>query len=83
MLSFRAPSQDCARVSQPATPYARELYRENCQDEDGKPYCVIVWQAKPGARATAYTLVDGSPVTFVSDCEFEIMDTGKIISRCE
>lgn len=83
MLSFRQPSEACARAPHPITPFSRERYRENCIDEDGHQFCVIVWEANPLTHATAYTLLDGSPVRYVSNCEFEIVASGKLISRCE
>ncbi|POR52376.1 hypothetical protein [Bosea psychrotolerans] len=59
----------------------REVYRERCQDEDGNRYTVIVLNDEIGV--TTYRLDDGSPVRSVDDCEFEVMATGKFLSRCE
>jgi len=61
----------------------RELYRERCEDSDGNIYCVIVWQMFRGLDVTSYTLEDGSLVKYIDGCEFEIVSTGKIISRCD
>jgi hypothetical protein len=61
----------------------RELYRERCNDRDGNIYCVIVWQMFRGLAVTSYTLADGSPVKYIDGCQFEIVSTGKIISRCD
>jgi hypothetical protein len=61
----------------------RELYRERCEDSDGNIYSVIVWQMFRGLDATSYMLEDGSPVKYIDGCEFEIVSTGKIISRCD
>ncbi|SEG10180.1 hypothetical protein [Bosea lathyri] len=63
--------------------WPRELYREHCQDEEGNPYVVIVWQERPGLGITTYTLEDGSPVTYEDGCDFQIVATGKFITRCE
>jgi len=59
----------------------REVYRERCQDEDGNRYTVIV--LNDGIGVTTYRLDDGSPVRFVDDCEFEVIATGRFLSRCE
>jgi hypothetical protein len=59
----------------------REVYRERCQDEDGNRYTVIVLADEIGV--TTYQLDDGSPVRFIDDCEFEVIATGKFLSRCE
>ncbi len=59
-----------------------ELYRENCQDADGNRYCVIVWRLRPGTSLTTYTLDDHTPVNFVDDCQFELVPSGRIITRC-
>jgi hypothetical protein len=59
-----------------------ELYREACEDEGGRRYIVIVWRPIPGLSLTEYTLEDGSPVKFVDDCLFQVVDTGAFITRC-
>ncbi|SEG59408.1 hypothetical protein [Bosea lathyri] len=70
-------------ASRPVRGRKRELYRERCEDSDGNIYCVIVWQMFRGLDVTSYTLEDGSPVKYIDGCEFEIVSTGKIISRCD
>lgn len=69
--------------SRPLRGRKRELYRERCEDSDGKLYCVIVWQMFRGLDVTSYTLEDGTPVKYIDGCEFEIVSTGKVISRCD
>lgn len=59
-----------------------ELYREQCEDADGNPYTVIVWRLIPGIGSVQYTLDDGSPVKFVDDCLFQVVETGTFITRC-
>ncbi|AOO80736.1 hypothetical protein [Bosea vaviloviae] len=61
----------------------RELYRERCKDSDGNTYCVIVWQMFRGLAVTSYTLEDGTPAKYIDGCKFEIVSTGKVISRCD
>lgn len=68
-------------VSRPA-PIRRELYRENCQDEDDNRYTVIVYRPFPDINVTRYELEDGTPVRFIDDCLFEIESTGRTITRC-
>ncbi len=69
----------------PSLPLLRdptELRREPCEDEDGNRYTVIVWRPYPELEVTEYTLEDGSPVSFVDDCLFEIERTGVFVTRC-
>ena len=63
-------------------PIPLELYREACQDEDGNPYTVIVSALFPNLSTTSYALEDGTPVRFVDDCQFEIIPSGIVITRC-
>ena len=65
-----------------ALPNRREIYREICQDEDGKRYPVIVYRPFPHLRVTEYALEDGTPVRFIDDCLFEIESTGRTLTRC-
>ncbi|MGX1787050.1 hypothetical protein ACWIGM_09950 [Bosea sp. NPDC055332] len=68
-------------VSRPA--YDPEvLYRELCQDEDGKRYTVIVFRPFADLNVTRYELEDGTPVRFIDDCLFEIEPTGMQLTRC-
>jgi hypothetical protein len=59
-----------------------ELYREDCEDVDGNCYTVIVWRPVPGLSRTDYTLADGSPVKYVDERLFEIVETGTFMTRC-
>jgi hypothetical protein len=65
----------------PGSHISREIYRERCRDEEGKRYSVIVYEDEIGI--TTYRLEDGTEVRYVDGCEFEIVERGKIISRCE
>lgn len=60
----------------------RELYRELCQDEDGKRFIVIVWQNKPGLSTVSYSLEDGTPVHYEDQCYFAT-PSGRMLTRCE
>ena len=60
-----------------------ELYREPCEDSDGKRYTVIVWRLYPGLSSTSYTLDTGALVTYVDERTFEIDRTGVIITRVD
>jgi len=60
----------------------RELYREQCQDEDGNRFVVIVWQNKPGLSTVSYSLEDGTPVHYEDECYFAT-PSGKMLTRCE
>lgn len=60
----------------------QELYREACEDDEFNHYTVIVWRPIAGLSATDYTLDDGTPVKFVDNCIFEIVDTRVLITRC-
>lgn len=40
--------QDTQPVPRRPQTARRELYREQCQDEDGNRFVVIIWQNKPG-----------------------------------
>lgn len=60
----------------------RELYREQCQDEDGYRFTVIVWQNKPGLSTVSYSLEDGTPVHYEDECYFATPG-GKMLTRCE
>ena len=64
-------------------PIPLELYREPCQDEDGNRYTVIVSAPFPNLSMTSYALEDGTPVRFLDDCLFEIIPTGRTLTRCE
>lgn len=59
----------------------REIYPELCQDEDGNRYMVIV--SEDGIGINTYRLDDGRPVRFIDDCEFEIIENGLLLSRCD
>lgn len=59
----------------------RELYREQCQDEDGNRLVVIVWQNKPGLSTVSYSLEDGTPVHYEDECYFAT-PSGKMLTRC-
>ena len=65
----------------PGTHIPREVYRERCKDADGNRYSVVVYEDEVGI--TTYLLDNGMQVAFVDDCEFEIVETGTILSRCE
>lgn len=60
----------------------RELYRENCQDDEGNRFTVIVWQNKPGLSTVSYSLEDGTPLHYEDECVFAL-PSGKLISRCD
>jgi hypothetical protein len=60
----------------------RELYREQCQDEDGNRFVVIVWQNKPGLSTVSYSLEDGTPVHYEDECYFAT-PSGKMLTRCD
>jgi len=60
----------------------RELYREQCQDEEGNRFVVIVWQNKPGLSTVSYSLEDGTPVHYEDECYFAT-PSGKMFTRCE
>jgi len=73
------------RHAEPASPEKaerRELYREQCRDDTGVRYTVIVFRPFPNLRQTDYVLEDGTPVRFIDDCLFEIPSTGTILTRC-
>lgn len=65
-----------------ASPYKRELYRELCEDVEGRRYTVIIYRLFPGIAITDYELDDGTPVRFIDDCLFEIESTGQMLTRC-
>lgn len=71
------------KIASVPLPIPLELYREDCQDEDGNRYTVIVSALFPNLSATSYALEDGTPVRFVDDCLFEIVPTGRTLTRCE
>ena len=58
----------------------RELYREQCQDEQGNRFIVIVWQNKPGLSTVSYSLEDGTPVHYEDECYFAT-PTGVMLTR--
>lgn len=60
----------------------RELYREQCKDEDGNRIVVIVWQNKPGLSTVSYSLEDGTPVHYEDQCFFAT-PSGKMLTRCD
>lgn len=70
------------KIASVPVPIPLELYRENCQDEDGNRYTVIVSALFPNLSTTSYALEDGTPVNFIDDCRFEIAPTGVVITRC-
>ena len=71
------------KIASVPVPIPLELYREACQDEDGNRYTVIVSALFPNLSTTSYALEDGTPVRFVDDCLFEIVPTGRTLTRCE
>ena len=77
------PSGDITTAHGPLPATASEAYRELCEDEDGARYTVIVWRLRPGQAGVAYTLEDGSPVTYDDSCRFTVIDTGRELSRCD
>lgn len=72
-----------SKLASVPVPIPLELYREACQDEDGNRYTVIVSALFPNLSTTRYALEDGTPVRFVDDCLFEIVPTGRTLTRCE
>ena len=66
-----------------SSPVKRALYTEQCRDEDGNRYAVVVWRDWPGLAVTSYTLEDGTPVRYEDECFFTIVPTGKVLNRCE
>ena len=70
-------------VEPPRRQSRRELYREQCQDEDGNRFTVIVWQNKPGLSTVSYSLEDGTPVHYEDECYFLIEPTRQFLTRCE
>ncbi|MDU0343894.1 hypothetical protein [Bosea rubneri] len=72
-----------SKLASVPVPIPLELYREACQDEDGNRYTVIVSALFPNLSTTSYALEDGTPVRFVDDCLFEIVPTGRTLTRCE
>ena len=64
-------------------PVKRELYREQCQDEAGNRFTVVVWRDWPGLSLTSYTLDDGTPVRYEDECYFAVVPTRKMLTRCE
>ncbi len=60
---------------------AVERYRERCRDENGVVHDVVVSKDRLGL--TSYRLADGRTLRFVDDCEFELVETGMIMSRCD
>jgi len=63
-------------------PVKRVLRTENCRDEDGTRYKVIVWRDWPGLQLVSYTLEDGTPVHYEDECYFAT-PSGKMLTRCE
>lgn len=78
MVGLQTPSERPRRQST----NRRELYREQCQDEDGNRVVVIVWQNKPGLSTVSYSLEDGTPVHYEDECYFAT-PTGKMLTRCD
>lgn len=70
-------------VSSERAPTRCVLRREACQDADGNPYTVIVWQDQPPMPFTSYTLEDGSEVHYDDECGFTVVDTGRELTRCD
>lgn len=58
------------KIASVLAPIPLELYRENCQDEDGTRYTVIVSTLFPNLSTTNSLLENGTPVRFVDDCLF-------------
>ena len=71
-----------AEVPRKPSPVKRVLRTENCQDEDGNRYTVIVWRDWPGLSTVSYSLEDGTPVHYEDECYFTTPD-GKMLTRCE
>lgn len=69
-------------ASRRPSPVKCELYREQCQDEDGNRYTVIVWKDWPGSPLTSYTLEDGTALHYEYECYFAT-PAGKMLTRCE
>ncbi|UZF90423.1 hypothetical protein [Bosea sp. NBC_00550] len=78
MVALQAPD---VRVRRSSTS-KRELYREDCQDEEGNRYTVIVWQNKPGLSTVSYTLDDGTPLHYEDKCYFAL-PSGRMLTRCD
>lgn len=78
MVALQTPAGSPRR--QPTT--RRELYREQCQDENGKRFTVVVWQNKPGLSTVSYSLEDGTPLHYEDECYFAT-PSGKMLTRCE
>lgn len=74
--------QDRHKIASVPVPIPLELYREACQDEDGNRYTVIVSALFPYLSTTSCALEDGTPVRFIDDYLFEIVPTGRILTRC-
>ncbi|WP_306224612.1 hypothetical protein [Bosea beijingensis] len=73
--------QDTQPVPRRPQTARRELYREQCQDEDGNRFAVIVWQNKPGLSTVSYSLEDGTPLHYEDECFFATPG-GKMLTRC-
>ena len=78
MVTMQAPAVPPGR--QPTS--RRELYREQCQDEDGNRLTVIVWQNKPGLSTVSYSLEDGTSLHYEDECYFA-SPSGKMLTRCQ
>ena len=78
MVALQAPDVPVRRSSTSK----RELYREDCQDEEGNRYTVIVWQNKPGLSTVSYTLDDGTPLHDEDKCYFAL-PSGRMLTRCD
>lgn len=78
MVALQAPDVPVRRSSTSK----RELYREDCQDEEGNRYTVIVWQNKPGLSTVSYTLDDGTPLHYEDKCYFAL-PSGRMLTRCD
>jgi hypothetical protein len=59
------------------------LYTEQCRDENGNRYTVVVWRDWPGSPLTSYTLEDGTPVHYEDECYFLIEPTRQMLTRCD
>jgi hypothetical protein len=76
------PARRSAPALPPSSGQPTELYRDACEDGEGRPYTVIVWRKYPGLSITTCTLDDGAPVAYCDECTFEIVASRKLISRC-
>jgi hypothetical protein len=62
-------------------PVKRALYTEDCRDEDGRRYRVVVWREWSASPKTSYSLEDGTPLHYEDECSFAL-PSGKFLTRC-